>query len=865
MRIKRTSFLISMIAILLALLAWIVPTSETAHATTAVDPQPRSITVSGLGPNDAILKDQNGHAIPSDDPYYYWSHYNVNYNWSIPDGVPIKAGDTATFELPSNVRLTANLTNVPLLDKDGVQIGTYSIKAGETTGTITFNDVLSSTTIDRNGTLYFHVRGNNTNTGEPGQLDWNINKVGWLSGTNEDGLPEYITWNIAFNPRSEHLTNVVITDKLSEGQTYVESSVYAPTGSYNQNNNFISDGGVLTPTVVQNGNEIKFNFGDVNTAVDMTFKVRIKVDPTKDNIYTDNASLTSDQITGNVSSSVHYGGSGSGNGSNATGNIVLHKTDQDGKPLAGAVYELKDSTGKVLMSEVPVDENGELKVFDLPAGTYTLTEIKAPDGYDLNSTPIEFTIPGTIKGETLNLDQVDNPSTEPPVEEPDTGSVIFDKVSVTTGDLLPGAEYDLLDANGKVVQSGLVTDDQGRISISGLEVGDYAFKETKAPDGYDLSTELIPFSITKDKSTYITASDVLTSHEEDYGGAILSKTDENGKPLAGATYELKDSNGDVIDKYSTDKDGKIKFDALADGKYTLTEIEAPDGYDVNKTPIEFTVEKGKITELSAKDEKSPSVVLPPVVEPETGTVTLTKTDEAGKLLAGATYELKDSKGTIIGDKHTTDSNGKITIENLADGKYTLTEIKAPEGYDVNKTPIEFTIENGKVTTLSAKDEKKPSEPGITEPGKPGPGEPSEPGVTEPGKPGPGEPSEPGVTEPEKPGTGEPSEPGVTEPEKPGTGEPSEPGVTEPGKPGPSEPSNPGIVNPVLPTIPGGNGGGSSSGGSSTSTNPGNPSTGSPSGTGRFPQTGNQQNILIAVIGFIILIGLAGFEIKRRRA
>jgi len=49
MSIKRTSFLISMVAILLALLAWIVPTSETARAATAIDPQPRSIEVNGLG------------------------------------------------------------------------------------------------------------------------------------------------------------------------------------------------------------------------------------------------------------------------------------------------------------------------------------------------------------------------------------------------------------------------------------------------------------------------------------------------------------------------------------------------------------------------------------------------------------------------------------------------------------------------------------------------------------------------------------------------------------------------------------------------------------------------------------------------
>ncbi|WP_164509348.1 SpaA isopeptide-forming pilin-related protein [Companilactobacillus jidongensis] len=853
MSIKKKSFLISMVAILMALLAWMVPT-ETAHAATSTGVQPTSsIAVAGLNPEDAIIKDSNGNAVSNDDPYYYWSHYNVTYDWSIADGVQIKDGDTATFELPENVRVTANLTNVPMYNDDGVQIGTYSINAGESTGTITFNDALSSTTFDREGSLTFHVRGRNTNTGEPGQLDWNINKIGWLSDYTEAGLPKYVVWNIAFNPRSENLTNVVVTDKLSPGQTYVDGSVYAPTGSYNENNNFISDGGTITPQVVQNGNELKFYFGNVSTAVDMTFKVLIDVNQNADNIYTDNATLTSDQITGEVDSSVHYGGNGNGNGSTATGNISLQKTDESGRPLTGAVYELKDSTGKVLMSDATVDENGQLTINNLPAGTYTLTEIKAPNGYELNTNPIEFTIPGNIKGETLDLDQVDNPDTTPPVVKPDTGSVIFDKVSVTTGDLLPGAEYDLLDADGKVIQTGLVTDDQGRISISGLETGDYAFKETKAPEGYDLSTELINFTITKDKSTYVTASDNLTGGEQDFGGAVLTKNDSEGNPLTGAVYELRDSNGEVIDKYATDKDGKLTFDALADGKYTLIEIEAPDGYEINKTPIEFTVEKGKIIQLTATDKKTPGVTVPPVVvppvEPETGTVILTKTDESGKFLADAVYELKDSKGKVVGT-YTTDKNGKITIKDLVDGKYILTEIKAPEGYDVNKTPIEFTVENGKTTELSAKDKKSPTGPEI--PVVPGPGGPSEPG--------------PGPVNPVVPGPGGPSEPG------PGPVKPVVPGPVKPTVPGTNEPSGP--TSPVIPGLPGGSNEGSSVGTGTPSTTypggitpgqsvPGSSGTYMNSGSSKFPQTGNKENILATLAGFLILIGFAGFEINRK--
>ncbi|WP_025023578.1 SpaA isopeptide-forming pilin-related protein [Companilactobacillus nodensis] len=855
MSIKRTSFLISMVAILLALLAWIVPTSETARAATAIDPQPRSIEVNGLGPNDAIIKDPDGNSVPSNDPYYYWSHYNATYNWSIPDGVPIQAGDTAEFELPSNVRLTANLTNIPLLNSSGVQIGTYSIKAGESTGTITFNDVLSSTSVDRKGTINFHVRGTNESTENPGQLDWTINKGGWLYDYDENGLPKYVVWNIAFNPRGENLTNVVVTDTLSEGQTYVDGSVYAPTGSYNSQNAFVSDGGALYPKVTVNGNQIQFHFGDVSTAVDMTFRVLIKVDPSKDNIYNDNATLTSDQVTGDVGASVHYGGSGSGNGSNALGNAVLTKTDESGRPLTGAVYELKDSTGKVLMSDVKVDENGQLMIHDLPAGTYTLTEIKAPDGYELNTAPIEFTIPGTFRGQTINLDQVDYPEKEP---EPETGNVVLTKTAAVGSNLLPGAEYDLLDSEGNVLQSGLVTNSEGKIELTGLKVGNYAFKETNAPNGYEISSELIPFTITKDQTTELDAKDDTNGSDESFGGAVLIKTDAAGNLLADAVYELKDSDGNVITSdVTTDKNGEIIFDSLKDGKYTLTEIKAPEGYDVDKTPIEFTIEKGQIVKLNAIDQKTPDTEVPP--DNELGEVILTKTDEHGKPLAGAVYELKNSKGNVIGNKYTTDKDGKLNVFGLADGKYTLTEIKAPEGYEVNKTPIEFTIADGKIAEVSAKDKLVPTEP--EKPVVPGPSEPGEPSEPEkPTVPGPSEPSEPSEPnepeEPEKPTVPGPSEP--SEPENPVLpGEPEYPNEDDEGSGTATSPEFPSTSTPGLPgspstTYPGG----------MTPGQVGNPGS---SGTGfaKFPQTGDKTSILATLAGFIILIGFAGFEVNHK--
>jgi uncharacterized surface anchored protein len=117
------------------------------------------------------------------------------------------------------------------------------------------------------------------------------------------------------------------------------------------------------------------------------------------------------------------------------------------------------------------------------------------------------------------------------------------------------------------------------------------------------------------------------------------------------------------------------------GDYRFVEIQAPEGYLINQTPIDFAVLAGE----AAK------VILNGSFINYTGSATLLKADSDGNALDGATFWLLDDQGTIL-DTETTDSSGAATFTGLAPGDYTVQEVYAPTGYLVNSTPIQtFTI------------------------------------------------------------------------------------------------------------------------------------------------------------------------------
>lgn len=185
-----------------------------------------------------------------------------------------------------------------------------------------------------------------------------------------------------------------------------------------------------------------------------------------------------------------------------------------------------------------------------------------------------------------------------------TTEVQISKVDATTNKELPGATLTVKDANGKVIETWVSTEEVH--IIKGLKPGKYTLTEEIAPEGYILSTETITFEI---KSDGTVTKVVMKNYLEDQPVPIyISKQDiTTGEELPGAHLELKNEKGELIAAWVSTDEPKI-IEGLEPGKYILSEILAPEGYDLNKETVEFIVKEDGTVDGKIIMYNSPEIV-----------------------------------------------------------------------------------------------------------------------------------------------------------------------------------------------------------------------------------------------------------------
>ena len=247
-----------------------------------------------------------------------------------------------------------------------------------------------------------------------------------------------------------------------------------------------------------------------------------------------------------------------------------------------------------------------------------------------------------------------------------------------------------------------VSDENGHFEFDKIPYGEYIVREIEAPTGYILSDESYPVTISEDGEIIeITAVNKPITIE-------ISKQDIYGNELVGAKMQLDNSDGKVVEKWTSDGTNHVVTELPA-GDYTLKEIAAPDGY-VIATDIRFTVDVyGKITvenvDATAVSENGNPLI---VMVDDTTNVKISKRDiTTDKELAGATLQIIDEDGNVATEWVSTDEAHFIEGKLIAGKEYTLRETIAPDGYEI-ASEIKFTVNtDGSVTEVVMYDEHTP--------------------------------------------------------------------------------------------------------------------------------------------------------------
>ncbi|HAO5588329.1 TPA: LPXTG cell wall anchor domain-containing protein [Listeria monocytogenes] len=398
--------------------------------------------------------------------------------------------------------------------------------------------------------------------------------------------------------------------------------------------------------------------------------------------------------------------------------------------LEGAEFTLTSNTTNQVVDTITTDGDGRAESNWLPYDTYTVHESITPASYQ----PVpDFQVTIDTEGKTHYYVLED-------VAKSATIKVV--KKDATTGKVIPakGTQFRILDAMGNVIEQKVTYPTPMTISLFEtasdgsftmpypLIAGDYFLQEVKAPTGYTLNAEPIPFTVTGDvnevtvecentpqmgkivldKFGETVDNDKTTTNKIVYKETLLPNTEydvlaKNDIKTADSTTRAK--KGEVVDHVKTDAKGHAETKELFLGDYTLHETKAPTGYTLGadkEVSLKYAGQEVKVTSTSVDLHNK-------LVKSD---VVITKKGSDGKKLAGVEFSLYDSHSKLI-MTGTTDKNGQLTFKNvpyLSTG-YSVKETKGIDGYKMDTTAKKVSIEKDRESILlTFVNEKIPAKP-----------------------------------------------------------------------------------------------------------------------------------------------------------
>jgi len=364
--------------------------------------------------------------------------------------------------------------------------------------------------------------------------------------------------------------------------------------------------------------------------------------------------------------------------------------------LPGVYLEVIDGDGNVVDSWVSGDKPHYIKYMEI-GKTYVMREIKPVDGY-VTAEQIVFTVldmrkPGAEEIEIQEINMYD-----------DVTKVEISKKDITTKEELPGAKLEVwtADDNGNKVKmiDGWISGN-GPHYIEKLPVGKYILVETSVPEGY-VTAEEIPFTV-RDTGE-IQSVEML----DDVTKVKISKKDFTTKEeLPGATLQIWSIDVDgnkveLLDEWISEEESHY-IEKLPVGRYVLVEASAPEGYLVAEE-VSFEVEDtGEVQYVEMQDDYTKVKVSKKDIT--------TKEELPGAELEVWTMDENGNKVKLVAEWIST--REPHYIDRMPTGDYILTEVSAPDGYNVAED-VRFTVEeSGGVQYVEMYDTRKPSPPAPT--------------------------------------------------------------------------------------------------------------------------------------------------------
>ncbi len=393
---------------------------------------------------------------------------------------------------------------------------------------------------------------------------------------------------------------------------------------------------------------------------------------------------------------------------------------------------------KVKHTSFFTDGDGDLILPEkLKLGDYRIEEVAAPEGYVVNEKPMFFSVDTDTAYET-DPDTYEAVITAECADAPATGELTIekkgefleayrggffadseDKEFVYREGTLAGAEFEVYaaedictndgqkDENGERIRyyekgelvGTLVTDENGRAVLSGLPLGTYRVKETKAPYGYvlDPKEQTVKFAYADDRTPVIKETLTFTDDRQKVSLSVLKLDSETELPVAGAEFglyaaeDIRDAEGNtlveadtLLERAVSGSSGKAVFGKdYPLGQYYTKELKAPDGYVSSDATLSY--------DASYQGQETAVLVLETEFKNLPTRVGFTKTDlTSGEELSGATLSVLDEEGNLI-ETWTSEAGKPHVIERLHVGEtYTLKEEFAPYGY-LQAEEIRFTV------------------------------------------------------------------------------------------------------------------------------------------------------------------------------